>query len=555
MSEKEWEFKVVSSLSKTYLDSGPTSGYMPDIHTAFVGEEYSFQVALRRTSSGSPTVISIAVDERSRPFSSFSEVVSVPCDVAAFADHDSSYDRDTPGMYPDLLKPLLKGQLTVSDNNWRAIWVDFTTESLKDAGKYTLHLELMGEERETLLEHELQIEVLESVLPPLGIINTHWFHCDGLATYYGLKVFSEPHWKVIENFLQSARRISSTAIMTPIWTPPLDTEVGSYRTPTQLIRIKKHGDKFSFDFSLLQRWIVLVKELGFTYLEVPHLFSQWGAAFAPAFYLDEPGSTQPIFGWHTDSASIEYQDFLNQFLPKLVEFLSNSWDINNVIFHISDEPHGPDQLVSYQAAKNIVEKHISHLTVIDALSDFELYKSKTVDFPVIANDAVEPFLDADIEKFMIYYCVAQNIDVSNRFFALPSYRNRILGHQLFAFKVRGFLHWGFNFYNSKLSITPIDPFSDTTGSGAFPGGDTFLVYPGINFEPWESIRFKVLAQAMNDYRAFSKLAELSSHALVKEYIDHDGKGGRLKFDAFSQDPEYYFTVRNQINREIMGHIQ
>ena len=60
---------------------------------------------------------------------------------------------------------------------------------------------------------------------------------------------------------------------------------------------------------------------------------------------------------------------------------------------------------------------------------------------------------------------------------------------------------------------------------------------------------------MNDYRAFSKLAELSSHALVKEYIDHDGKGGRLKFDAFSQDPEYYFTVRNQINREIMGHIQ
>jgi hypothetical protein len=117
---------------------------------------------------------------------------------------------------------------------------------------------------------------------------------------------------------------------------------------------------------------------------------------------------------------------------------------------------------------------------VDALSDFDFYSSGIVPLPVVATDAVKPFLDAEVENLWVYYCVSQNRNVANRFITLPSARNRVLGHQLFAFGVQGFLHWGFNFYNSYLSIRPIDPFRDTCAGGAFPGGDPFIVYPGAD---------------------------------------------------------------------------
>jgi Domain of unknown function (DUF4091) len=553
MPKKDWEFKVVSSLAKIYPSAGTTSDFLPDVHSAFIGEEYSFQIAFRRTSGSNPSEILFSVDEATRKFITLSEVVNVPCDLAAFDDHDPFYDSDIPGLYPDLLKPLAENRLLIEDLSWHSIWVDFKVESPQDARSHQVHLAIRDTFDEALFTCELEIEILRAQLPPLDIIQTHWFHCDGLATYYDLEVFSEEHWKVIENFLLAARRLSCTAILTPIWTPPLDTEIGRYRKPTQLLEIERVGDSYTFDFSSLQRWIALAKKLGFSYLEIPHLFSQWGAAFAPAVYLGKPGIEPPIFGWHTSSTSPEYRNFLDQLLPQLIDFLSKEWDLNRIIFHISDEPHGPDQLISYKAAKNVVENHLSGFMVIDALSDFDLYRNKVVNFPVIANDAIEPFLQAHIENFMVYYCVAQNKKVSNRFFSLPSYRNRVIGHQLFTFKAKGFLHWGFNFYNSKLSINSIDPFEDTTASGAFPGGDSFLVYPGPNGQPRESIRFKVLTQAFNDFRAFTELANITSHAKVKSYIDTDGEGGSLKFDAFSTHPEYYFAIREKINREIMKH--
>ncbi|BAS13252.1 conserved hypothetical protein [Arthrobacter sp. Hiyo8] len=72
--------------------------------------------------------------------------------------------------------------------------------------------------------------------------------------------------------------------------------------------------------------------------------------------------------------------------------------------------------------------------------------------------------------------------------------------------------------------------------GAFPGGDAFLVYPGPDGVPWESIRYKVFAQAMWDHRALSLLAKLAGREEVLALIDTNGSGGSLAMDSFSYDP-------------------
>jgi hypothetical protein len=170
----------------------------------------------------------------------------------------------------------------------------------------------------------------------------------------------------------------------------------------------------------------------------------------------------------------------------------------------------------------------------------------------VATDAVAPFLAAEVENMWVYYCVSQNKDVANRFITLPSLRSRVLGHQLFAFDVKGFLHWGFNFYNSYHSLRPIDPFRDTCGAGAFPAGDPFIVYPGEDGHPLLSIRFKVLAAAIADYRAMQALREVAGRDAVLQLIDTDGGGGRLAFDRFSYEPVHYRRARAEINRRIMN---
>ena len=117
-----------------------------------------------------------------------------------------------------------------------------------------------------------------------------------------------------------------------------------------------------------------------------------------------------------------------------------------------------------------------------------------------------------------YYCTGQWKEVSNRFMAMPSARTRILGVQLYLYKISGFLHWGFNFYNSQYSIKHINPYAVTDAGEAFPSGDAFLVYPGEGGVPEESIRLMLMQQVMQDVRAFELLESLVGRERVCEII-------------------------------------
>lgn len=99
-------------------------------------------------------------------------------------------------------------------------------------------------------------------------------------------------------------------------TPALDTEVGAERPRTQLANIRKTKNTYTFDFSNLGRFIRVAQEAGMEYFEVSHLFTQWGAGFAPAIYVVENGSTLRLFGWDTPASSRPTGNSLpSSFLP------------------------------------------------------------------------------------------------------------------------------------------------------------------------------------------------------------------------------------------------
>ena len=99
-------------------------------------------------------------------------------------------------------------------------------------------------------------------------------------------------------------------------------------------------------------------------------------------------------------------------------------------FHVSDEP-SPGQLESFAKAAAILHRHLSDFPFIDALSSIEFYDQGLVRHPIPAINHIEPFVERGVEDLWTYYCVSQWKKVSNRFFCMPSARNRILGTQLF----------------------------------------------------------------------------------------------------------------------------
>lgn len=479
-------------------------------------------------------------------------VESVACSLPAFLDHDDGYLRDVPGLYPDLLLPMTSGLVRPQPYQWKAVWVDCAAADVAAAGDHGVTVSVASASSgETLYREEVMLTVLPQRLPALDIVNTNWLHVDCLADYYECEVFSEGHWAVIEKFISKAREMDANAMLTPAWTPPIDTAIGGTRTPVQLIDIEWREGRYLFDFTKLLRWIEICREHGIEYLELPHFFTQWGAMSTPAIYVRHGQRLEQDFGWHVAATDPRYRELLAALIPRLNELLVDHWSLDRVIYHISDEP-AVSMLESYLVAKAIVAEFLTGCTVVDALSDYELYASGAVTVPVVATDAIVPFLRDEVRDLWAYYCVGQNRDVANRFIAQPSLRHRVIGYQLFAFDISGLLHWGYNFYSTPGSTARVNPFLDTCAGGGFPGGDSFVVYPGHRGEPWESIRFRVLAQAMADYRACRLASSLVGKTAVMEIIDPDGT---LAFNKFSYSPDFYRSARHQVNELIMANLQ
>lgn len=541
--KQEFITRCVSSLTKIFADQELKDNAV-NKGSALLNETYSFQVAYKSRTLVKD--IRVRVDSAMNELITIRTVGLVPSELPCYHDHDDLILRSTPGLYPDPLYPVTHGLIGFPEQ-WRSIWVNVDLQGNMIAGEYPIEIIFERENGDIIGRETYLLEVIQAELPEQKLLHTEWFHTDCLATHYQVDVFSEEHWGRIEQFVQTAAKHGMNMILTPLFTPPLDTEVGGERPTVQLVDIEKSGVTYHFRFDKLKRWIDLCQNNGIKYFELSHLFTQWGAKHAPKIVGFENGEFKQFFGWETDAAGDEYRGFLQQFLPSLIDFINQNEIENQCFFHVSDEPHLP-QVESYEKASTILQEYVKDFPVIDALSDYTFYEKGLVQTPIPSNDHIQPFLENGVENLWTYYCCAQYKKVANRFFSMPSFRNRVLGIQLYKYKIAGFLHWGYNFWYSQHSKKAIDPFKNTDANYSFPSGDAFLVYPGED-GPIESIRLEVLNEALQDLRALQLLESLVGReqviALLEEGLDHE-----ITFEHYPQDQEWYLQKREQINSKI-----
>ncbi len=505
---KTFEITQISSLAKIFHDCI----YGNELNDAEIamGQSFYYQIAYR----GEQAKYTFKIDSPIKDKISVSLVGYVPSKTPAYVGcANEDYLTTAPGLFPDPLFPAKNGIDVTEEYN--GLWISI--EDIDESGIFPITVTFYDGTRE-IAKKILNLMVHNVSVPNQKLLFTQWFHTDCIADVHNVEVFSEEHWTLIEKYLKLASAHGINMILTPVLTPPLDTEVGGERTTVQLVKVVKNGSSYTFDFSQLERFIDICLKCDISYFEINHFFTQWGAKHSPKVMATVNGIEKRIFGWETEAISCDYVEFLNQLIPSVIDvFESKGVERARLYFHVSDEPNG-EQLEDYKKAYRVLEGLIEGCNQIDALSHFEFYKEKVVKTPVVATDAIEPFLEAEVKDLWCYYCCSQSQTVANRFMAMPSYRNRIIGVQMYKCSIVGFLHWGYNFYNLQYSKGKINPYEVTDAGGSFPSGDPFSVYPyGEDVIP--SLRLKVFKNALEDIQLLCLLEEKIGKRAVIELID------------------------------------
>ena len=541
------EIKIFDSLRRVFLDG---ENAYPEIKNgeALQDDFCNFQISLRLADAVEGERLR-AIPTLKSPISdkiTMLRVGNVPAEMPGYPQNDGFFERIEPGLFPDPLFPLDKNGVYGREGLSYSLWVRVSTKGLA-AGDYGIWISFENDKKEALGETYFSLKVLPAKKPKQKLIYTQWFHPDCLSTYYKVPAFSEKHWEIIENFIATAAENGVNMLLTPIFTLPLDTVVGGERPTTQLVDIKKDGNAYTFGFEKLARWIKTSKKHGIKYFEFSHFFTQWGAKATPKIVAEVGGKEKRIFGWDTPAAGKKYDRFLAAFIPELEKFIEKEKIGPRVFFHVSDEPTD-EHLEPYTAARNLLKKYLSpKYPVIDALSDHEFYKRGLVDNPIPGTDRCEAFMeDKTIKNRWAYYCCTQNKLVSNRFFSMSSARNRIIGMQIYKYGLKGFLHWGYNFWYTQYSLSDIDPFMTTDAGGVFPSGDAFSVYPGKDGKAVPSLRLYVFSEALSDLAALQALEKKTGREATLSLLEK-GLEKPLTFKEYPRDAEWLLSKREEIN--------
>ncbi len=536
--------KQISSLEKVRLCDMLDYG---EIHKKVLlkGERFSYQIAAKSEEeiTGRVEIIS-DIAQYIKVYAVLNAVMDAP---TIFGYDDADYITREPGLMPDILVPLCE-----HNNVWQlcinatALWVEINIPEDFTPGKHSVSIRmsnLEGAECEEVFTKNMEIEVIDKVISPQRFLYSRWIHIDCIADYHNVPVYSDEHWALIEQYVKAAVDMGINLLMIPVHTPPLDTPIGEQRTCVQLVDIQKVNGKYEFSFKKFRKYVDLLRNNGIEYFQIAHMFSQWGAKFAPNIKVTQNSVCDYMFGWNTPADSPEYKEFLAQYIRAICEELKAEGILDRTYFSISDEP-SLDNMSTYKVASDIIRSLIGKGKTIDALSNYEFYENGLVENPITVISHMHDFLEHRIDDQWAYFCNEPQTKFPNDFLAMPSSRLRIIGILFYKYGLKGFMHWGYNFYGSKISRYKINPYQTTSCAGRFPSGDPFVVYPSKD-GAYPSLRSKVIYEALDDMKICDTLEKYIGREAVIKLID-DEAGMNVRFDSYPRDKRYLLGLREKM---------
>ncbi len=406
--------------------------------------------------------------------------------------------RPAPGQFPD---PLFEDfPFDLAADRTETLWITVHAPAKAKPGRRNASIAIIsGEKRVARVRFEVRVAPV--AVPAARTLNvTNWLYADQkrLARFYDVGSDEQRYWEVLGNIGRVLAEHRQNVILTPVFS---------------LVQPVVNGDRITYDFSRLDRWVETFDKAGITVIEGGHLLGRASEYYSPVIvraYVIEDGKAVVRSLEPTDPRA--EQSFAS-FLPALHAHLKERGWLERYIQHIHDEPHGPETAI-YEKYGKIIRKHLPGVPTIDAVGlkqDVKFLEEVTdIWVPVLGSfDSRQEKIAGHLRRggqAWFYTCIEPQGRHLNRFIDLAPLKTRLLHWFNFRHGLTGYLHWGGNYWDAKPfeNVQPII----NNGRTLLPAGDGAIVYPDPpRNSVLSSIRLEQMREGIEEYEMLAEMAK------------------------------------------------
>ncbi len=435
-------------------------------------------------------------------------------------------------LYPD---PIVeKTSMNVKARCSQPLWIDIDIPYTTKPGSYTGKVTVRGQQgnhtiTQTCRMH-LTVYPVKMDEPKLYISNMASLNSFLKSYDHGWEY--APHYSDlwIETLRQTALKMKEAHSNT-VCIPPLD-----------YVRVTFKNNRYSFDFSLLDRVIEVFRIVGvLRVFEGGHIAERSGG-WESNFLVKVPQISKKGVVWqkHPISSAVAKR-FYSQLMPAIYQHLRQNYPNVEYLQHIGDEPIDTNAK-SYREIATYIKKYCPNIKLIEACQTVLL--GNIIDVWVPSLDFYHKHYaffrqqQAKGKQVWFYTAYLPQANYANRFIELPTLKTRLLHWLNFKYGSTGYLHWGFNRWVGNPYQETIQ---DMGGGIILPGGDSWIVYPSESVKLYSSLRLSAMRDGIADYTLLKMLQDKDPQRAI-QLCDNIIKD----WDSYETDLVKFRNIRHQL---------
>lgn len=341
-----------------------------------------------------------------------------------------------------------------------------------------------------------------------------WQHNSNIARHYDVRLWSDEHFAVIENVINSLARLGQKSITIVASEIPWSGQ-GCANSPVyggnmfeySMIGITKtKSGEYVYDYSKMQKYIDICTSAGISGdIEVFGLVNLWVKEFlgTPAIDYVEPIRLRYYDESDGTMKYVSESSVVEDYIRSLEKYFIDTDQISRVRV-AADEPGDIEKYRKSLSRIRTIAPNFHYKTAInhaefieefgDVIDDFAPYLNCVCQKFEVLKEYQKKFVG---KKFLWYVCCGDGRP--NTQLAQHLIEARMIGVMNYHFGFDGFLRWAY-------TIWPENPRLDARYS-FFECGDTAFVYPAYNGNVLLSLRYKGLLRGISDYELLKLLGE------------------------------------------------
>lgn len=403
----------------------------------------------------------------------------------------------------------------------RPVWITIDVPADAQPGTYESTLQLFAE-RKKHSAFKLKLEVLPQTLPSPQEWKFHldlWQNPYAVARFHQVAPWSDEHFNYLRPLMQMLSDAGQKAITVSLNKRPWGGQTED-AFDAMIGWTKKQDGSWQYDYSIFDRWVNFMMDLGINKQISCYSMVPWGNEF---YYFDEQQNQEVKI--KAAPGSPEYAAFWTPFLKDFrLHVQEKGW--SQLILLAMDE-RSPEEMKAMLKLLADVAPEFG-VSLADNHKSYKLYTEQLKDISVAHGAIIDPEdMASRRSKGMIstyYVCCSDRFP--NVFTFSPPAEGVYIGWYALAADFDGFLRWA---YNSWV----INPLVDSRFR-TWPAGDTYIVYPDAR----SSVRFETLREGIEDAEKIRLLREqftANSETEKLQLLNETVAGFNLK--EIPQNPE------------------